>query len=193
MKKFRRIILNSIRGKSIVQKFNSDDLHKPVEEVVYAMPPVQALTYYFMQFIMGDFAWEKYPRYIKGTIRSSKIKDVYYYDRVEGYLIRSSPYCGGEKWRFHKKPKKAVLPERKKHLVLKEVKKDNERSDSKPVIGSRILIFAGDRKQSIQSRRLEENKRQVSLIRGGMSEVREIRQPLKVVAECSRKPRLKRR
>lgn len=210
MKKFRRIILNSIRGKSIVQKFNSGDLHKPVEEVVYAMPPVQALTYYFMQFVMGDFAWEKYPRYIKGTIRSSKIKDVYYYDKVEGYLIRSSPYCGGEKWRFHKKPKKAVLPEKKKRLVLKKgenyavTSREVDRSSGKVVdITKTFNSDGGTTRRKADTMSMDRYKRQNTCLRRSVFRgaekntikpvqgVGEGEQTLKVAVECSRRPKLK--
>lgn len=96
-------------------------MQTPIEEVVYAMSPLPALTHYFMQFIMKDYMWEKYPRYIQGTLRSNKVYNVFYYDKLEDYVIRSSPYCDGDRWKFHKKPHKSVLPERKKRLVLKRV------------------------------------------------------------------------
>lgn len=119
--RLRRVILNSVRGKSIVQKFNKGNMQTPIEEVVYVMSPLPALTHYFMQFIMKDYMWEKYPRYIQGTLRSNKVCNVFYYDKLEDCIIRSSPYCDGDKWKFHKKSHKSVLPERKKHLVLKKV------------------------------------------------------------------------
>lgn len=117
----RRVILNSVHGKSIVQKFKKSDMRTPLEEVVYAMPALPALTYYFMQFVIKDYAWEKYPKYIQGTVKSRKVCGVFYYDKLEDYIIRSSPYTREEKWRFHKKSKKSALPKRKKHLVLKKV------------------------------------------------------------------------
>lgn len=159
--KFRRIIKNGTRNTSVVQKFNKDNLKTPIEEVTYAMPPLLALTYYYMQFIMKDFSWEKYPRYIQGTIRSSKVKDVYYYDKLDGIVIRSSPYTYGEKWKFHSKPKKSKLPERKKHLILKGVVRnaDTNREET----GKIDIIRFAEREPEV-----------------------------KVVAECSRRPKLKR-
>lgn len=121
--RLRKVILNSIPKKAVVQKFNEGDMTHPVETVVYGMHPCQALVFYFMQFILKDFAYEKYPRYIEGTTKSAKVKDVFYYDSIEGIIIRASPYTGGEKWRFHKY-KKVKVPDRKKRLVLRKADKD---------------------------------------------------------------------
>lgn len=123
--RLRKVILNSIPKKAVVQKFNEKDMTHPVESVVYAMHPCQALVFYFMQFVLKDFAYEKYPKYIEGTTKSSKVKDVFYYDRIEGIVIRASPYTGGEKWRFHRY-RKVKVPDRKKRLVLRKVDNNEE-------------------------------------------------------------------
>ena len=211
MKKFRRIILNANYGKSVVQKFNRGDMKHPIHEVVYAMPTLSALTYYYMQFILKDFMWEKYPRYIEGTVKSSKVYGVFYYDKIEDVIIRSSPYCGGEKWRFHKKPKKSVLPERKKHLVLKKGENyavtsgEIDRSSGKVIDITRRVDNRTGNKTATSSVSVEGNKVKVAPLRkkvfGGtkpisirpVQGVREGEQPLKVVAECSHRPKLKRR
>ena len=210
--KFRRIIKNGTRKTSVVQKFNKDDLKTPIEEVTYAMPPLPALTYYYMQFIMKDFAWERYPRYIQGTIRSSKVKDVYYYDKLDGIVIRSSPYTYGEKWKFHSKPKKSELPERKKHLVLKEVVRnaDTSREDDRRS-GTDIVSEQQTHTQSCgtlserkSDEHVERSAEQFNSIRSRVHSIRKRtgktniirfaeREPeVKVVAECSRRPKLKR-
>lgn len=209
--KFRRIIKNGTRKTSVVQKFNKDDLKTPIEEVTYAMPPLPALTYYYMQFIMKDFAWEKYPRYIQGTIRSSKVKDVYYYDKLDGIVIRSSPYTYGEKWKFHSKPKKSKLPERKKHLVLKEVvrnadtsREDGRRSGTDIVSEQTHTQSCGTLSERKSDEHVERNSEQFNIIRSRVHSIRKRtgktniirfaeREPeIKVVAECSRRPKLKR-
>ena len=209
--KFRRIIKNGPRKTSVVQKFNKDDLKTPIEEVTYAMPPLPALTYYYMQFIMKDFAWEKYPRYIQGTIRSSKVKDVYYYDKLDGIVIRSSPYTYGEKWKFHSKPKKSKLPERKKHLVLKEVvrnadtsREDDRRSGTDIVSEQAHTQFCGTLSERKSDEHVERSAEQFNSIRNRVHSIRKRtgktniirfaeREPeIKVVAECSRRPKLKR-
>ena len=209
--KFRRIIKNGTRKTSVVQKFNKDDLKTPIEEVTYAMPPLPALTYYYMQFIMKDFAWEKYPRYIQGTIRSSKVKDVYYYDKLDGIVIRSSPYTYGEKWKFHSKPKKSKLPERKKHLVLKEVVRnaDTNREDGR-CSGTDIVSeqthtqSCGTLSERKTDEHVERSAEQFNSIRNRVHSIRKRtgktniirfaeREPeLKVGAACSRRPKLKR-
>ena len=210
--KFRRIIKNGTRKTSVVQKFNKDDLKTPIEEVTYAMPPLPALTYYYMQFIMKDFAWERYPRYIQGTIRSSKVKDVYYYDKLDGIIIRSSPYTYGEKWKFHSKPKKSKLPERKKHLVLKEVVRnaDTNREDGRRS-GTDIVSEQQTHTQSCgtlserkSDKHVERSAEQFNSIRNRVHSIRKRtgktniikfaeREPeVKVVAECSCRPKLKR-
>ena len=209
--KFRRIIKNGTRKTSVVQKFNKDDLKTPIEEVTYAMPPLPALTYYYMQFIMKDFAWERYPRYIQGTIRSSKVKDVYYYDKLDGIVIRSSPYTYGEKWKFHSKPKKSKLPERKKHLVLKEVvtNADTSREDGR-CSGTGIVSeqthtqSCGTLSERKSDEQVERSAEQFNVIRNRVHSIRKRtgktniirfaeREPeIKVVAECSRRPKLKR-
>ena len=209
--KFRRIIKNGTRKTSVVQKFNEDDLKTPIEEVTYAMPPLPALTYYYMQFIMKDFAWERYPRYIQGTIRSSKVKDVYYYDKLDGIIIRSSPYTYGEKWKFHSKPKKSKLPERKKHLVLKEVvrnadtnREDGRRSGTDIVSEQTHTQSCGTLSERKSDEHVERNSEQFNSIRSRVHSIRKRtgkaniirfaeREPeIKVVAECSRRPKLKR-
>ena len=209
--KFRRIIKNGTRKTSVVQKFNKDDLKTPIEEVTYAMPPLPALTYYYMQFIMKDFAWEKYPRYIQGTIRSSKVKDVYYYDKLDGIVIRSSPYTYGEKWKFHSKPKKSKLPERKKHLVLKEVvrnadtsREDDRRSGTDIVSEQTHTQSCGTLSERKPDEHVERSAEQFNSIRNRVHSIRKRtgktniirfaeREPeIKVVAECSRRPKLKR-
>ena len=209
--KFRRIIKNGTRKTSVVQKFNKDDLKTPIEEVTYAMPPLPALTYYYMQFIMKDFAWEKYPRYIQGTIRSSKVKDVYYYDKLDGIVIRSSPYTYGEKWKFHSKPKKSKLPERKKHLVLKEVvrnadtsREDDRRSGTDIVSEQTHTQSCGTLSERKSDEHVERSAEQFNSIRNRVHSIRKRtgktniirfaeREPeIKVVAECSRRPKLKR-
>ena len=209
--KFRRIIKNGTRKTSVVQKFNKDDLKTPIEEVTYAMPPLPALTYYYMQFIMKDFAWERYPRYIQGTIRSSKVKDVYYYDKLEGIVIRSSPYTYGEKWKFHSKPKKSKLPERKKHLVLKEVvrnadtsREDDRRSGTDIVSEQTHTQSCGTLSERKSDEHVERSAEQFNSIRSRVHSIRKRtgktniirfaeREPeIKVVAECSRRPKLKR-
>ena len=209
--KFRRIIKNGTRKTSVVQKFNKDDLKTPIEEVTYAMPPLPALTYYYMQFIMKDFAWEKYPRYIQGTIRSSKVKDVYYYDKLDGIVIRSSPYTYGEKWKFHSKPKKSKLPERKKHLVLKEVvrnadtsREDDGRSGTDIVSEQTHTQSCGTLSERKPDEHVERSAEQFNSIRNRVHSIRKRtgktniirfaeREPeIKVVAECSRRPKLKR-
>lgn len=208
--KFRRIIINSVPGKSVVQKFNKDDMRTPLETVVYAMPPFPALTYFFMQFVIRDFAWEKYPKYINGTFQSKKVKNVFYCENGD-YVIRSSPYTEEGKWRFHKKPNKAVLPERKKRLILKKVEvcknantsvKD-DRSGGK-VIDIRHTLKSGGKTQG-NSVKVDRDKTTDTRIRaeihgaGKRKELRRIsvnvqREPeTKVVAECSRRPRLKRK
>ena len=209
--KFRRIIKNGTRKTSVVQKFSEDDLKTPIEEVTYAMPPLPALTYYYMQFIMKDFAWERYPRYIQGTIRSSKVKDVYYYDKLDGIVIRSSPYTYGEKWKFHSKPKKSKLPERKKHLVLKEVviNADTDREDGR-CSGTDIVSeqthtqSCGTLSERKSDEHVERSAEQFNSIRNRVHSIRKRtgktniirfaeREPeIKVVAECSRRPKLKR-
>ena len=209
--KFRRIIKNGTRKTSVVQKFNKDDLKTPIEEVTYAMPPLPALTYYYMQFIMKDFAWERYPKYIQGTIRSSKVKDVYYYDKLDGIIIRSSPYTYGEKWKFHSKPKKSKLPERKKHLVLKEVVRnaDTNREDGR-CSGTDIVSeqthtqSCGTLSERKSDEHMERSAEQFNSIRSRVHSIRKRtgktniirfaeREPeIKVVAECSRRPKLKR-
>ena len=209
--KFRRIIKNGTRKTSVVQKFNKDDLKTPIEEVTYAMPPLPALTYYYMQFIMKDFAWEKYPRYIQGTIRSSKVKDVYYYDKLDGIVIRSSPCTYGEKWKFHSKPKKSKLPERKKHLVLKEVvrnadtdREDDRRSGTDIVSEQTHTQSCGTLSERKSDEHVERSAEQFNSIRNRVHSIRKRtgktniirfaeREPeIKVVAECSRRPKLKR-
>ena len=210
--KFRRIITNGTRKTSVVHKFNKDDLKTPIEEVTYAMPPLPALTYYYMQFIMKDFAWERYPRYIQGTIRSSKVKDVYYYDKLDGIFIRSSPYTYGEKWKFHSKPKKSKLPERKKHLVLKEVvtnadtnREDGRRSGTDIVSEQQAHTQScGTLSERKSDEHVERNSEQFNIIRSRVHSIRKRtgktniirfaeREPeIKVVAECSRRPKLKR-
>ena len=209
--KFRRIIKNGTRKTSVVQKFNKDDLKTPIEEVTYAMPPLPALTYYYMQFIMKDFAWEKYPRYIQGTIRSSKVKDVYYYDKLDGIVIRSSPYTYGEKWKFHSKPKKSKLPERKKHLVLKEVVRnaDTDREDGRcsrtDIVSEQTHTQScGTLSERKSDEHVERSAEQFNSIRNRVHSIRKRtgktniirfaeREPeIKVVAECSRRPKLKR-
>ena len=210
--KFRRIIKNGTRKTSVVQKFNKDDLKTPIEEVTYAMPPLPALTYYYMQFIMKDFAWERYPRYIQGTIRSSKVKDVYYYDKLDGIVIRSSPYTYGEKWKFHSKPKKSKLPERKKHLVLKEVvrnadtsREDDRRSGTDIVSEQQTYTQScGTLSERKSDEYVERSAEQFNIIRSRVHSIRKRtgktniirfaeREPeIKVVAECSRRPKLKR-
>ena len=209
--KFRRIIKNGTRNTSVVQKFSKDDLKTPIEEVTYAMPPLPALTYYYMQFIMKDFAWEKYPRYIQGTIRSSKVKDVYYYDKLDGIIIRSSPYTFGEKWKFHSKPKKSKLPERKKHLVLKEVVRnaDTDREDGRcsgtDIVSEQTYTQScGTLSERKSDEHVERNSEQFNSIRNRVHSIRKRtgktniirfaeREPeIKVVAECSRRPKLKR-
>ena len=209
--KFRRIIKNGTRKTSVVQKFSEDDLKTPIEEVTYAMPPLPALTYYYMQFIMKDFAWERYPRYIQGTIRSSKVKDVYYYDKLDGIVIRSSPYTYGEKWKFHSKPKKSKLPERKKHLVLKEVvrnadtsREDGRRSGTDIVSEQTYTQSCGTLSERKSDEHVERNSEQFNSIRNRVHSIRKRtgktniirfaeREPeIKVVAECSRRPKLKR-
>ena len=209
--KFRRIIKNGTRKTSVVQKFNKDDLKTPIEEVTYAMPPLPALTYYYMQFIMKDFAWERYPRYIQGTIRSSKVKDVYYYDKLDGIIIRSSPYTYGEKWKFHSKPKKSKLPERKKHLVLKEVvrnadtdREDGRRSGTDIVSEQTHTQSCGTLSERKSDEHVERSAEQFNSIRNRVHSIRKRtgktniirfaeREPeIKVVAECSRRPKLKR-
>ena len=209
--KFRRIIKNGTRKTSVVQKFNKDDLKTPIEEVTYAMPPLPALTYYYMQFIMKDFAWERYPRYIQGTIRSSKVKDVYYYDKLDGIVIRSSPYTYGEKWKFHSKPKKSKLPERKKRLVLKEVvrnadtsREDDRRSGTDIVSEQTHTQSCGTLSERKSDEHVERSAEQFNSIRNRVHSIRKRtgktniirfaeREPeIKVVAECSRRPKLKR-
>ena len=209
--KFRRIIKNGTRKTSVVQKFSEDDLKTPIEEVTYAMPPLPALTYYYMQFIMKDFAWERYPRYIQGTIRSSKVKDVYYYDKLDGIVIRSSPYTYGEKWKFHSKPKKSKLPERKKHLVLKEVvrnadtsREDGRRSGTDIVSEQTHTQSCGTLSERKSDEHVERSAEQFNSIRNRVHSIRKRtgktniirfaeREPeIKVVAECSRRPKLKR-
>ena len=209
--KFRRIIKNGTRKTSVVQKFSEDDLKTPIEEVTYAMPPLPALTYYYMQFIMKDFAWERYPRYIQGTIRSSKVKDVYYYDKLDGIIIRSSPYTYGEKWKFHSKPKKSKLPERKKHLVLKEVvrnadtsREDGRRSGTDIVSEQTYTQSCGTLSERKSDEHVERSAEQFNSIRNRVHSIRKRtgktniirfteREPeIKVVAECSRRPKLKR-
>lgn len=212
--KFRKIIKNGSRSKSVVQKFNSDNMKEPVQEVVYAMPTLQALTYFYMQFIVGDFLWERYPKYIEGTLRSAKIKDVFYYDKLDGFLIRSSPYTGGEKWKFHTKPKKSVLPERKKHLVLKKVEVKNNDDTSREVNKCSGTIIAISDKTHTQSRgtktegtraeNVGRDKDQFNTVRNRVHSIRKRtrtrvvtgiaeREPeVKVVVECSRRPKLKR-
>lgn len=211
--KFRRIIKNGTRKTSVVQKFNKDDLKTPIEEVTYAMPPLPALTYYYMQFIMKDFAWERYPRYIQGTIRSSKVKDVYYYDKIDGIVIRSSPYTYGEKWKFHSKPKKSKLPERKKHLVLNKVKVDNNADTDRENVrcsGTDIVSeqthtqSCGTLSERKSDEQVERSAEQFISIRNRVHSIRKRtgktniirfaeREPeVKVVAECSRRPKLKR-
>ena len=209
--KFRRIIKNGTRKTSVVQKFSEDDLKTPIEEVTYAMPPLPALTYYYMQFIMKDFAWERYPRYIQGTIRSSKVKDVYYYDKLDGIIIRSSPYTYGEKWKFHSKPKKSKLPERKKHLVLKEVvrnadtsREDGRRSGTDIVSEQTHTQSCGTLSERKSDEHVERSAEQFNSIRNRVHSIRKRtgktniirfaeREPeIKVVAECSRRPKLKR-
>ena len=209
--KFRRIIKNGTRKTSVVQKFNKDDLKTPIEEVTYAMPPLPALTYYYMQFIMKDFAWERYPKYIQGTIRSSKVKDVYYYDKLDGIIIRSSPYTYGEKWKFHSKPKKSKLPERKKHLVLKEVvrnadtsREDDRRSGTDIVSEQTHTQSCGTLSERKSDEHMERSAEQFNSIRSRVHSIRKRtgktniirfaeREPeIKVVAECSRRPKLKR-
>lgn len=209
--KFRRIIKNGIRNRSVVQKFNKDDLKTPIEEMIYAMPPLPALTYYYMQFIVKDFAWERYPKYIEGTIRSSKVKDVYYYDKLDGIVIRSSPYTFGEKWKFHSKPKKSKLPERKKRLVLKEVvrnadtsREDDRRSGTDIVSEQTHTQSCGALSERKSDEHVERNSEQFNVIRSRVHSIRKRtgktniirfaeREPeVKVVAECSRRPKLKR-
>lgn len=212
MKKFRRIILNANYGKSIVQKFNRGDMKHPIHEVVYAMPTLPALTYYYMQFVLKDFLWEKYPRYIEGTVKSSKVYGVFYYDKIEDIIIRSSPYCGGEKWRFHKKPKKSVLPERKKHLVLKKGENYADTSGKVDRSSGKVVditeTFNSDRgttRRKSDNMSVEGNKGQNTCLRrpvfrgaekdtiNSVQGIREREQTLKVVVECSRRPKLKRR
>lgn len=211
--KFRRIIKNATTKTSVVQKFNKDDLKTPIEEVTYAMPPLPALTYYYMQFVAKDFAWEKYPRYIPGTIRSKKVKDVFYYDKIDGIVIRSSPYTYGEKWKFHSKPKKSKLPERKKHLVLKKVEVDSNadtnREDGR-CSGTDIVSeqahtqSCGTLSERKSDEQLERSAEQFNIIRSRVHSIRKRtgktniirfaeREPeVKVVVECSRRPKLKR-
>lgn len=210
MNKFRRVILNANYGKSIVQKFNRGDMKHPIHEIVYAMPTLSALTYYYMQFVLKDFMWEKYPRYIEGTVKSSKVYGVFYYDKIEDVIIRSSPYCGGEKWRFHKKPKKSILPERKKRLVLKKgenyavTSREVDRSSGKVVdITKTFNSDRGTTRRKSDNMSVEGNKRQNACLRrpvfrgagkdtiNSVQEIREREQTLKVVAECSRRPKLK--
>lgn len=210
MKKFRRIILNANYGKSIVQKFNRGDMKHPIHEVVYAMPTLPALTYYYMQFVLKDFLWEKYPRYIEGTVKSSKVYGVFYYDKIEDVIIRSSPYCGGEKWRFHKKPKKSVLPERKKRLVLKKgenyavTSREVDRSSGKVVdITETLNSDRGTTRRKADTMSMDRYKRQNTCLRRSVFRgaekntikpvqgVGEGEQTLKVAVECSRRPKLK--
>lgn len=211
MKKFRRVILNANYGKSVVQKFNKGDMKNPIHEVVYAMPALPALTYYYMQFILKDFLWEKYPRYIEGTVKSAKLYGVFYYDKIEDIVIRSSPYCGDEKWKFHKKRKKAVLSERKKHLVLKKGEKYNavtsgedDRSNRKVVDITKTLnkntgttehrknnVPVARDKVKIPEIRTTIFGRKKSVTIRPVQRIEQGEQPLKVVAECSRRPKLK--
>ena len=164
--KLRRVILNSVRGKSVVQKFNRGDMKTPIEEVVYAMPPLPALTHYFMQFIIKDYAWERYPKYIQGTLKSREVCHVFYYDKLEDYVIRSSPYCGEDKWRFHKKPKKSVLPERKKHLVLKKASDVHGNTSTENDTKSRGISAVSEVKSTGQTDVGLSDKRNVSLRTG---------------------------
>lgn len=102
--KLKRVILNSVRGKSVVRKYSKEDLRTVVEEVVYALPPLSALTFYYMQFILKDFATYKYPKYIKGTYKSSKVSKVFYLN-MDDYILMSFPYTNGEEWKFNNIPK----------------------------------------------------------------------------------------
>lgn len=210
--RFRKIIKNATTKKSVVHKFNVGDMKNPIQTVTYAMPPLPALTYFYMQFIIGDFAWEKYPKYIEGTLKSAKVKDVFYYDLGE-YIIRSSPYTYDEKWKFRtKKPTKSVLPERKKHLVLKKVEVENgcDTSRENDRSSRKVLAFGELRKpvRSTENRNdepLAGSEIKVYLLRkrlSGTSTAKlqctsgrsvERKQEIKVVAECSRRPKLRKR
>lgn len=206
-KRLRRIIKNQIPGRAVVQKFSRGDMRTPLQEVTYAMSSLPALTYFYMQFILGDFAWERYPRYIEGTLKSSKVKDVFYYDKLEDYVIRSSPYTAGEKWKFRtRKKEKAVLPERKKRLVLKKVEVECNADTSKKDDRSSGTVLEI---KHFLKRRTEENvggnKGEVHLLRTGLhrgrkAEVQRTGKPslkreqeVKVAVECCRRPQLRKR
>lgn len=173
-------------------------MRTPLEEVVYAMPALPALTYYFMQFVIKDYAWEKYPKYIQGTVKSRKVCGVFYYDKLEDYIIRSSPYTREEKWRFHKKYKKSVLPERKKHLVLKKGSDYNGNTSTENDRSNRTVIDIG--KFGRDTKKVARYKKQVPVLREELHGERKTKlqrvstsdnsgkSEIEVVAECCRRP-----
>lgn len=191
--KLRRVILNSVQGKSVVQKFKKSDMRTPLEEVVYAMPALSALTYYFMQFVIKDYAWEKYPKYIQGTVKSRKVCGVFYYDKLEDYVIRSSPYTREDKWRFHKKSKKSVLPERKKRLVLKKGKdyantnRVFEGKSVKSTVGRRAIttVTACVGQSKMLRKGVLVKAEDFNSERSQYREIEERKQEAKMVVECS--------
>lgn len=95
-KKFKRVIRNALKGTSIVDMFSKEDMSIPVKTVTYHFNSYKALIYFYMQFIIKDYIWERYPRYIKCIFESRKIKDVWYFN-LGDYVIRSRPSTDGEK------------------------------------------------------------------------------------------------
>lgn len=91
--KLRRVIKRVDRNKCIVLKYEDSDLNsEPVHKVIYAFPsPRVAMVYYIMQFTKQDFMWERYPKHIDGIFQSTKVKDVWYYDRLDGFILVSRP------------------------------------------------------------------------------------------------------
>lgn len=77
---------------SLVELFKADNLDTPEKTVIYALDTRTSLIYFTMQFIRGNFAWEKYPNHLEGMFRSSKRPDIWYYEiPQEGKIIRSRP------------------------------------------------------------------------------------------------------
>ena len=95
-KKFKRVIRNALKGTSIVDMFSKEDMSIPVKTVTYHFNSYKALIYFYMQFIIKDYIWERYPRYIKCIFESRRIKDVWYFN-LGDYVIRSRPSTDGEK------------------------------------------------------------------------------------------------
>ena len=83
---------NMDKKMSVVLKFDENDLDsEPIERVVYALSPRVAMVYYIMQFVKKNFMWEKYPKHIDGIFSSAKVKDIWYYDKLDGVILVSRP------------------------------------------------------------------------------------------------------